>query len=149
MLTPTEAVDNTIAWFDQNSGWAPPDPESLEEWLADGVCRCPDECLVGPGEACEHGLASWWLVLRCLDRSDRSDPMRPGLVAPHPGRLDPSRPDYVRIVDAHHEAVLLGQAGYLDPTSGLFAQTARSLWDRGSCCEQGCRHCPYIARGDG
>jgi hypothetical protein len=24
--------------------------------------------------------------------------------------------------------------------------TARYLADRGSCCDQGCRHCPYLAR---
>jgi hypothetical protein len=38
----------------------------LAEWLADGVCRCPDECLVAPEGWCEHGLASWWLILDAL-----------------------------------------------------------------------------------
>ena len=42
--------------------------ERLAEWVADGVCRCPDECLVGPREWCEHGLASWWLILRALEQ---------------------------------------------------------------------------------
>ena len=50
-------------WFENNSGWAPPDPDTLAEWLADGVCRAPDECLVEPEGWCEHGLASWWLIL--------------------------------------------------------------------------------------
>ena len=30
--------------------------------------------------------------------------------------------------------------------SGLFVQTARTLWNRGDCCEQGCRHCPFVER---
>lgn len=28
--------------------WAPPDEDELVEWIADGVCRCPDDCLVRP-----------------------------------------------------------------------------------------------------
>lgn len=62
-----EAVKNAQAWFEVNSGWAPPDEDELAEWVADGVCRCPDECLVDPEGWCEHGLASWWLILGELD----------------------------------------------------------------------------------
>lgn len=65
--TADEAVRVAHGWFEHNSGWAPPDDDTLAEWLADGVCRCPDECLVGPRDWCEHGLASWWLVLRSID----------------------------------------------------------------------------------
>ena len=54
---------NAHAFFERNSGWAPPDDETLADWVADGVCRCPDECLVEPRGWCEHGVASWWLVL--------------------------------------------------------------------------------------
>ena len=61
------AVRNAHEWFEVNSGWAPPDEDELAEWLADGVCRCPDECLVGPEAWCSHGLASWWLILRAMD----------------------------------------------------------------------------------
>jgi hypothetical protein len=46
-----------------NSGWAPPDPDTLADWLADGICRCPDECMTTPDGSCEHGLASWYLIL--------------------------------------------------------------------------------------
>jgi hypothetical protein len=60
------AVANAHVFFEHNSGWAPPDHETLVEWVADGVCRCPDECLVAPQAWCEHGLASWWLVLDAL-----------------------------------------------------------------------------------
>ena len=62
-----EAIQNAQEWFEVNSGWAPPDDDELAEWLSDGVCRCPDECLVEPEGWCEHGLASWWLILRDLD----------------------------------------------------------------------------------
>jgi hypothetical protein len=61
------AVRNAHAWFEVNSGWAPPDDETLAEWVADGVCRCPDDCLVSPDAWCEHGLASWALILAALD----------------------------------------------------------------------------------
>ena len=61
------AVRNAHEWFEVNSGWAPPDDDELAEWLADGVCRCPDDCLVTPEGWCEHGLASWALVLRALE----------------------------------------------------------------------------------
>lgn len=60
------AVRNAHDWFEVNSGWAPPDDDTLAEWVADGVCRCPDECLVAPERWCGHGLASWWLVLRAM-----------------------------------------------------------------------------------
>jgi len=64
------AVRNAHHWFEHNSGWAPPDEETLAEWVADGVCRCPDECLVGPDEWCVHGLASWALILAALHEDD-------------------------------------------------------------------------------
>ena len=66
-----QAVEKAYAWFEVNSGWAPPDEATLAEWLADGVCRCPDECLVVPDGWCEHGLASWYLILAALAESDR------------------------------------------------------------------------------
>lgn len=61
-----EAVANAHEFFEHNSGWAPPDIDTLVEWLADGVCRAPDECLVAPDGWCEHGIASWKLVLDAL-----------------------------------------------------------------------------------
>ena len=63
----TWAVRNAHDWFEVNSGWAPPDEDELAEWVAEGVCRCPDDCLVTPAGWCAHGLASWWLVLENLD----------------------------------------------------------------------------------
>ncbi|GAC1388520.1 MAG: hypothetical protein NVSMB4_14720 [Acidimicrobiales bacterium] len=62
---------------------------------------------------------------------------------PHPTRLDPSRGDYDAILAAHGRAVDRGEAGYLDPATGLFVLTAATLRARGTCCGQGCRHCPF------
>ena len=44
---------------------------------------------------------------------------------------------------AHDAAVERGDAGYLDPDTGLFVMTAAELLARGFCCGNGCRHCPY------
>lgn len=65
--TAAEAIRNAHDWFHLNSGWAPPDEDTLTEWVADGVCRSPDECLVTPEGWCPHGLASWWLILSALE----------------------------------------------------------------------------------
>jgi hypothetical protein len=64
------SLRNAHRWFEANSGWAPPDEDTLAEWVADGVCRCPDECLVAPDGWCAHGLASWWLVLAEIAAED-------------------------------------------------------------------------------
>ena len=48
-----------------------------------------------------------------------------------------------RVVKAHDAAVAAGQAGYSDPDTGLFVLTATYLRDRGTCCGNRCRHCPY------
>jgi Family of unknown function (DUF5522) len=146
ILNAADAVHNAHTWFETNSGWAPPDPETLAEWIADGVCRCPDECLVAPEAWCRHGLASWWLILSTLDQSGHVDQLRPEILTPHPSRLDPDRPDYPAIMAAHRQAVAAGEPGYTDPTTGLFVMTARFLWERGYCCDQGCRHCPFLVR---
>lgn len=70
-----KALARTHEWFEHNSGWAPPDEETLAEWLADGVCRAPDDCLVTPESWCPHGLASWLLVLRTVETwPDRGGP---------------------------------------------------------------------------
>jgi hypothetical protein len=52
-VTHEEAVRNAHEWFEHNSGWAPPDADTLAELAADGVC--------------DHGLASWQLILDALD----------------------------------------------------------------------------------
>ena len=62
---------------------------------------------------------------------------------PDVSRLSPEDPHYHDIIAAHEAALAAGEAGYLDPTSGLFVFTAASLSER-PCCDNGCRHCPYV-----
>jgi hypothetical protein len=110
--------------------------------MADGVSRSPDDCLVEPDGWCGHGLASWWLILTSV-RLGAPDKWDPTLMIPHPDRLDLGRPGALAVIEAHEHAVDAGQAGYLDPSTGLFVLTAPYLWSRG-CCGRGCRHCPFV-----
>ncbi|HTL48418.1 MAG TPA: DUF5522 domain-containing protein [Verrucomicrobiae bacterium] len=44
---------------------------------------------------------------------------------------------------AHREACERGSKFYTDPVSGYEIYTRRYLLERGFCCNQCCRHCPY------
>ncbi|MEV6298789.1 DUF5522 domain-containing protein [Actinoplanes sp. NPDC051861] len=66
------------------------------------------------------------------------------LTEPHPARLPPDHPRRAEILSAHAAALDEGKAGYTDPGTGLFVLTAGFLAARGTCCDRGCRHCPYI-----
>ena len=44
---------------------------------------------------------------------------------------------------AHDTASARGEAGYIDPNTGLFVMTAHYLSQRSHCCGSGFRHCPY------
>ena len=63
---------------------------------------------------------------------------------PHPSRFDATDGAAGLALEAHRLAVARGEAGYLDPATGLYVMTAPYLRDRGWCCDRGCRHCPYI-----
>lgn len=67
-----------------------------------------------------------------------------GLDEPHPSRLAPDHPLRSQILAAHRAAIEAGEPGYLDPATGLFVLTAAELAARGTCCDSGCRHCPYL-----
>ena len=41
-------------------------------------------------------------------------------------------------------ATIAGEATYRDPSSGLMVLTAATHVARGTCCDSGCRHCPYV-----
>ena len=72
-------------------------------------------------------------------------PLAPrALTEPHPSRLAHDHPDRGRILAAHTAALAAGEAGYLDPATGLFVLSAGFLARRGTCCGRGCRHCPYV-----
>lgn len=73
-----------------------------------------------------------------------TDPDR--ILVPHPDRLDPARSDYARVLALHAAACAADDDGYIDPSTGRWVFTARYLDERGFCCDQGCRHCPWIER---
>ena len=66
-----------------------------------------------------------------------------GPEVPRLDRLDPRRSDYAEILEAHRSALVRGEASYRDPSTGLMVFTSATLLSRGSCCERGCRHCPF------
>ena len=73
-----------------------------------------------------------------------SGPMREGWhAAPHPGRLSPDHPLRADILARHERAMAAGLSSYLDPVTGYSVLTAEYLAERGYCCSQGCRHCPW------
>ena len=43
----------------------------------------------------------------------------------------------------HRQAQINGELGYIDPDSKLFVMTEQTLRNRGKCCGNGCRHCPF------
>ncbi|HEY5439426.1 MAG TPA: DUF5522 domain-containing protein [Acidimicrobiales bacterium] len=63
---------------------------------------------------------------------------------PHPSRCDPARSDYDAIIEAHERAVIAGEPSYRDPSTGLTVLTVATHLARGTCCDSGCRHCPYV-----
>lgn len=63
---------------------------------------------------------------------------------PARSRLDPSRPDYAEILERHRVAIQRRETTYVDPSTGYLVLTSATLRARGKCCEQGCRHCPFV-----
>ncbi|WP_426573763.1 DUF5522 domain-containing protein [Aquihabitans sp. McL0605] len=62
---------------------------------------------------------------------------------PHPSRLALDHPRRADILGRHERASDAGLSTYVDPGSGYTVLTARYLAERGYCCSQGCRHCPW------
>jgi hypothetical protein len=62
---------------------------------------------------------------------------------PAASRLALDDPNRAAILAAHQQAMLSGSDGYIDPVTGLMALTAAYLARQGTCCDSGCRHCPY------
>ena len=76
--------------------------------------------------------------------TDDARPLPDRLRLPHRHRLDPEDADYDLILRRHEEAMAAGRSHYVDPRSGALVFTAAALWERGYCCDSGCRHCPYL-----
>jgi hypothetical protein len=81
-----------------------------------------------------------------VSRSEERQALPEDRRLPHPDRLPVGRGDRDEILARHEQALAAGEPGYTDPASGLFVMTAATLWDRGTCCGSGCRHCPFVAR---
>jgi hypothetical protein len=79
-----------------------------------------------------------------LTPSTPSSANRP-LTEPAPSRLPPDHPHREEVLAAKAAALRAGEDGYLDPATGLFVSTAAYHATRGFCCENDCRHCPYVA----
>jgi hypothetical protein len=63
---------------------------------------------------------------------------------PHPARLNPKKNDYSLILKVHQDACRAGDDTYKDPSTGYSVFTAFYHLKRGSCCNSGCRHCPWV-----
>jgi hypothetical protein len=63
---------------------------------------------------------------------------------PHRSRLAPDHPRRAEILAAHERALATGADSYEDPATGYSVFTSAFLLERGSCCDSGCRHCPYV-----
>ena len=74
--------------------------------------------------------------------ADVVNPCR-ALGEPCPERMPQDPVARERILAVHDAALSAGEPGYRDPFTGLFVMTAQYLVDRGTCCGNGCRHCPY------
>jgi hypothetical protein len=71
----------------------------------------------------------------------RGEPRRPPFATPSLVVVaDGLAPEVQR---AHDDAVAAGREFYIDPRSGLLVMTSKYLSDRGYCCNNNCRHCPY------
>lgn len=62
---------------------------------------------------------------------------------PDRSRLPGGHPRRDEILERHQRACDAGLSNYLDPDTGYSVLTATYLAERGTCCDQGCRHCPW------
>jgi hypothetical protein len=65
------------------------------------------------------------------------------LTVPSEKRMPLTTPKREERLAAHEAAMSAGLDGYNDPVNNMFVMTAKSLADKGFCCDSGCRHCPY------
>lgn len=50
--------------------------------------------------------------------------------------------------EAHSEACEAKKDSYIDPVTGYQVMTSYFLKNRGTCCNNNCRHCPYKSDAD-
>jgi hypothetical protein len=69
-----------------------------------------------------------------------------GIEVPLPRRYGPGHRTYEQGMAAHRLAVAQNLPAYRDPVTGFAVFTAVFLASRGTCCDSGCRHCPFVPR---
>lgn len=91
-----------------------------------------------------------WLCATLLGEKDLLPPGFPveWLSPPSPTDKAPSKEpkrarDVTDIEELHRCAVEKGQLQYNDPATGYSVFTQLFMIERGWCCGNGCRHCPY------
>lgn len=112
-----------VALVDGDAMFNRPGPRLVDalEWLA--------ATLLDDGVAAPEGFPVAWL-----------DPQRPGDVAPPP----PDNSAHLKDIEELHScAVEHGESTYIDPATGYTVMTQLYMIERGWCCGNGCRHCPY------
>jgi hypothetical protein len=67
------------------------------------------------------------------------------LISPSEKRLKLDDPFREQILALHSEAMNQDLDEYKDPKTGFQVLTAKFHADRGFCCDQLCRHCPYLS----
>ena len=58
-------------------------------------------------------------------------------------RLSEENPHYDEVILRHRNALSKGEFSYIDPLTGYRVFTSAYLMERGYCCGNDCRHCPY------
>ncbi len=64
---------------------------------------------------------------------------------PDPERFPFSSPYFDEIILRHTAACIEGKDFYEDPATGYLVMTSFFLKERKTCCNTGCRHCPYLS----
>ncbi len=66
-----------------------------------------------------------------------------GLSTPLTERFHRDMPGFNLSMAAHADALHAGEDYYIDPQTGLLVMSSQFLADRGPCCGNSCRHCPF------
>ena len=76
---------------------------------------------------------------------NRVSALRPDhLDRPHPQRLADTHRRFAEVMASHRQALLADQPSYRDPITGYDVFTVAHLAEQGECCDNGCRHCPFV-----
>ncbi len=95
----------------------------------------------------ERGLEEYrWLRerLRVLGLDPFDESLRERVLYPSQERLIYTPEENSEILKRHELALRDGKKTYVDPVTSFYVFTAISHLERGYCCKNGCRHCPFL-----